>query len=232
MAALRNTALNHNIRTSSLGRCYVRLNSNLARTYTAALLITLSLGAPVLAKGRPGRPGRPADTSTTTSVVVDISKIHIDNFGRVDPTYYRGAQPQGHDYADLAALGVKTVINLTSDDAQTNEPAMTKQAGMKYFQIPMTTSVPPTSAQLAQFFKIVNDPANQPVYVHCVGGRHRTGVMTAAYRMTQDGWTADQAFKEMKQYKFGMDFLHPEFKKFVYAYSPQAVAPTRQIAAR
>ena len=109
---------------------------------------------------------------------------------------------------------------------------MTTQAGMKYFQIPMTTHEPPTSAQLAQFLKIVNDRASQPVYVHCVGGRHRTGVMTAAYRMTQDGWTADQAFKEMKQYKFGMDFLHPEFKEFVYAYSPKAVAPTQQIAAR
>jgi tyrosine-protein phosphatase SIW14 len=67
----------------------------------------------------------------------------------------------------------------------------------------------------------VNDPANQPVYVHCVGGKHRTGVMTAVYRMTQDGWTADQAFKEMKQFKFGADFLHKEFKEFVYSFYSQ-----------
>jgi len=39
--------------------------------------------------------------------------------------------------------------------------------------------------------------------------------MTAVYRMTQDGWTPEQAFKEMKLYKFGADFLHPEFKRFV-----------------
>jgi hypothetical protein len=45
--------------------------------------------------------------------------------------------------------------------------------------------------------------------------------MTAAYRMTQDGWTADQAFKETKQYKFGADFLHPEFKAFIYRYSSE-----------
>ena len=31
--------------------------------------------------------------------------------------------------------------------------------------------------------------------------------------------TPDQAFKEMKRYKFGWDFLHPEFKRFVYAYA-------------
>lgn len=192
----------------------MRLNNITARTYITALLIVLSLGAPIAAKGRAAGVG-------STTHVVDISAIRIDNFGRVDPMYYRGAQPEGHDYADLAALGVKTIINLTSDDAAPNEGAIVAQAGMRYFQIPMTTHEPPTSAQLAQFLKIVNDPASQPVYVHCVGGRHRTGVMTAAYRMTQDRWTADQAFKEMKQYKFGADFLHPEFKKFVYGYSTQ-----------
>jgi hypothetical protein len=42
--------------------------------------------------------------------------------------------------------------------------------------------------------------------------------MTAVYRMTRDGWSADQVFKEMKQYEFGPDFMHPEFKKFVYGY--------------
>jgi uncharacterized protein (TIGR01244 family) len=196
----------------------LRLNNNFARPHIAALLIALSLSVPASAKGRP------AAASSTANAA--ISNIHIDNFGRVDAMYYRGAQPEGHDYADLAALGVKTLINLTSDDAEPNEKAMAEQAGMKYVQIPMTTHEPPTSAQLAEFLKIVNDPASQPVYVHCVGGRHRTGVMTAAYRITQDGWTADQAFNEMKQYKFGADFLHPEFKKFVYGYAPQLARNT------
>lgn len=149
---------------------------------------------------------------------VAVPSVHIDNFGRVDATYYRGAQPQGRDYADLATLGIKTVINLTSDDALAEEKSMVEQAGMKYLQIPMTTHAVPTAAQLAEFLKVVNDSASQPVYVHCVGGRHRTGVMTAAYRITHDGWTSDQAFKEMKQFKFGADFLHAEFKQFVYGY--------------
>jgi protein tyrosine/serine phosphatase len=150
------------------------------------------------------------------------SPVDIDNFGQVSATYYRGAQPSGHDYAALAALGVKTVINLASDDATPDEQALSEQAGMKYVQIPMTTHQAPTAAQQAQFLQIVNDPANQPVYVHCVGGRHRTGVMTALYRITQNGWTGDRAFQEMKQYKFGADFLHPEFKAFVYDYHSAA----------
>ena len=149
------------------------------------------------------------------------SSVRIDNFGRVNANYYRGAQPVGQDYEDLAALGVKTIIDLTSDDAQPNERQSVSQAGMRYVQIPMNTHREPTNAQIAQFLSIVNDPASQPVYVHCVGGKHRTGVMTAIARMTNDGWSADQAFSEMKQYKFGSDFLHSEFKRVVYAYPAQ-----------
>ena len=149
------------------------------------------------------------------------SSVRIDNFGRINANFYRGAQPVGQDYDDLAALGVKTIIDLTSDDAQPNERQMVSRAGMRYVQIPMTTHREPSNAQIAQFMSIVNDPASQPVYVHCVGGKHRTGVMTAIYRMTNDGWSADQAFSEMKQYKFGADFLHSEFKRVVYAYPAQ-----------
>jgi tyrosine-protein phosphatase SIW14 len=159
------------------------------------------------------------------------SRVRIDNFGQINARYYRGGQPDARDYADLAALGVQTIVNLTSEDAQANEPELAKQNGLRYFQIPMTTRQPPTAAQLAEFMEIVDDPANQPVYVHCVGGRHRTGVMTAVYRMTEDGWTADQAFAEMKKYQFGMDFLHPEFKKFVYQFHPAAKKSLRPVLA-
>ena len=181
---------------------------NSARLSAVVLALTLSLG-PAGAQYAFAGPEKGS---------VAVPSVHIDNFGRVDATYYRGAQPQGRDYADLATLGIKTVINLTSDDALAEEKSMVEQAGMKYLQIPMTTHAVPTAAQLAEFLKVVNDSASQPVYVHCVGGRHRTGVMTAAYRITHDGWTSDQAFKEMKQFKFGADFLHAEFKQFVYGY--------------
>lgn len=186
----------------------MRLNTSLARPYTAALLVAFWLASPSAAQT--------ANTRPSTNVV-HTAKVRIDNFGRVNPNYYRGAQPNGRDYADLSAVGIKTLINLTSDDAA-NEKTMAENAGMKHFQIPMTTHVPPTPEKLAEFFSIVNNPANQPVYVHCAGGRHRTGVMTAVYRMTHDAWTAHQAFTEMKEYKFGADFLHPEFKKFIYGY--------------
>lgn len=150
--------------------------------------------------------------------------VRIDNFGQVSTVLYRGSQPHRRDYDDLKSLGVKTIVNLTSDDGDPNERSMAEAAGIAYVNIPMSMHVPPTPAQIAQFLALVNDPASQPVYVHCVGGRHRTGVMTAAYRMTNQGWSGDKAFKEMKQYNFGPSFLHPEFRDFVYNYRPAVVA--------
>ena len=170
--------------------------------------------------------GIAADKTTSTSISAARSRIHIDNFGQVNATYFRGAQPNGRDYTDLAALGVKTVIDLQRD-FNPAEQKLVEAAGMTFHRIGMTTREAPTKEQLVSFLEIVNDPSNQPVYVHCAGGRHRTGVMTAAYRMTHDKWSAEQAFKEMKQFKFGADFLHPEFKQFVYGYQiePQQTAP-------
>ena len=163
-------------------------------------------------------------SSTATTSAPATPAIGIDNFGRINETYYRGAQPGGRDYTDLAALGVKTVIDLQQDGLAI-ERQFVESAGMRFFRIPMTTRTAPTSDDISRFLQLVNDPANQPVYVHCAGGRHRTGVMTAVYRMSHDGWNSDRAFKEMKQYDFGADFLHPEFKRFVYGYQSEPKAP-------
>jgi uncharacterized protein (TIGR01244 family) len=157
-------------------------------------------------------------TKAQTEGIQKQSAVKIDNFGRIDDHYYRGAQPENQDYGDLAGLGIKTVISLTSDDTEPDEKAMVEKAGMNYHQIPMDSHIPPTPSQLAEFLRIVNDADNQPVYVHCAAGKHRTGVMTAVYRLTQYGWTADQAYKEMKQFKFGASLFHPKLKSFVYDY--------------
>jgi protein tyrosine/serine phosphatase len=161
--------------------------------------------------------------STTQAAAGTKNGTRIENFGRINDGYYRGGQPQGSDYQDLAAMGIRTIIDLQEADGDPNEASLARAAGMTYYRIPMSTHRPPTSDQLALFFKLVGDPAAQPVYVHCKGGRHRTGVMTAAYRMSFDGWKADRAFAEMKQYDFGPDFLHPEFKRYVYSYDVRRV---------
>jgi len=175
---------------------------------TAALAIVLSLGGPhqVFA----------ASAATPMAVA-------IDNFGQVSDGYYRGAQPKGDDYKALAGIGIKTVIDLS--DEQESEAASVQAAGMRFVRIPLTTRAAPAKAAVEQFLALVSDPSNQPVYVHCQGGRHRTGIMTAAYRMSHDHWTPDQAFAEMLKYEFKKGFVsHDALKKFVFAFSPAAYA--------
>jgi protein tyrosine/serine phosphatase len=95
---------------------------------------------------------------------------------------------------------------------------------MRYFNIPMKASRAATEEQTAYFLKLVNDPENWPVYVHCKGGRHRTGALTAVYRITRDGWTAEQAYDEMKRYDFNNGVLGGIFggpsaqKRFVFSF--------------
>ena len=170
------------------------------------LLATFVLERPARAQG------------VVTHVAPETMKIY--NFAKVSDDYYRGGQPMGEDYTHLVALGVKTVINLTNEeDGDGEEKKLVEQHGMKYLSIPMTTRKPPTDGEFAAFLAAVDEDGG--VYVHCVGGRHRTGVMTAIYRMTKDGLNGDQAFQEMKQYKYGPDFLHPEFKKFIRGFQPK-----------
>jgi protein tyrosine/serine phosphatase len=193
------------------------LNSTAARRYTAALALSLTLGSfPASAAA-----GADRAAAASTTVPAAPANVRIDNFGRVNDHYYRGAQPKGHDFADLAALGIKTVIDL-AEEGDRAEEANAAKAGMKFVRIPMTTHETPGPQTIAKFLALVNDPASQPVYVHCMGGRHRTGVMTAIYRMTADAWTPVRAFSEMKQYKFGADFLHQEFKDFVLGFTAVA----------
>ena len=176
------------------------VNRMLARRCAVAVLLAFSLAASLAAQ---------PNSSTT------LATIHIDNFGKINDNYYRGAQPNSGDYGDLSALGVRTVIDLTRD-GRSDEEGLVTHTGMKFFRIPMTTSDRPEETAVAQFLKLVDDPANQPVYVHCQGGRHRTGVMTAVYRMTEDGWTADRAYAEMKQFNFEGFPGHPTLKQFVF----------------
>jgi protein tyrosine phosphatase (PTP) superfamily phosphohydrolase (DUF442 family) len=141
----------------------------------------------------------------------------IDNFGQINPNYYRGAQPDVDGYGQLKQLGVKAVINLR-DDPMAEEAGWAADHGMQYFNIPLSTNKPATAEETKHFLALVNDSQNWPVYVHCQGGKHRAGEMTAIYRIAHDSWTADQAYKEMKQYKFYSFPFQGSLRDYVYHY--------------
>ena len=181
----------------------------------SAIVVALSLALLAAAEPKAGKP----------------VGIAIKNFGCVNEAYYRGAQPEQKDYASLASLGVKTVIDLERD-GDSHEQQMVEANGMKFYRLAMDTTSTPDAETVERFLGLVNDSANQPVFVHCHGGRHRTGVMTAIYRITHDKWTPDQAFAEMQKYEFNKGFGHGALKDFVYAYGgPNSTGKTEVIKA-
>src|SRR6267143_7173175 len=77
-----------------------------------------------------------AIATAQTSKQAAFSNIHIRNFGQLDARFYRGAQPKEQDYKDLAALGVKTIID-PREDPTSYERRDTEALGMRYINIPM-----------------------------------------------------------------------------------------------
>ncbi len=150
------------------------------------------------------------DTSGTAGV-------DIENFGQVNDHIYRGGQPKGDNFKQLATIGVKTIIDLRAD-FEASEKGDAERAGLHYINLPLEPKAVPTAEQAAKFLELVKNEANWPVYVHCAGGRHRTGSMLAVYRMETDHWTIDQAYDEMKQYDFYTRLGHGCFKDFVFDY--------------
>src|SRR5437660_3093177 len=92
-----------------------------------------------------------AQTTASQSPNPSIN-VRIRNFGQMDARFYRGAQPSEQDYKDLAALGVKTVIDLR-DDPQRSERPLVESLGMKYISIPMDSKKYPTPQVTEMFLK-------------------------------------------------------------------------------
>lgn len=168
-------------------------------------------------------------SATIPSPRKETFPVSIENFGKVNDNFYRGAQPRKEEFAQLKRLGIKTVIDLRKD-SEREEPDSVRSAGMQYFNIPLKASRPATEEQTSLFLSLVNEPANWPVYVHCKGGRHRTGALTAVYRITHDGWTADQAYQEMKEYDFNNGFFGgpASQKRYVYSFYERFRTASRQ----
>ena len=161
-----------------------------------------------------------AQTSPATA-----TGISIKNFGQMTENLYRGAQPAESDYKALADFGIKTIVDLRNDE-ESFARSSAEAAGLKYVNIPMDGVSAPSDADVAQFLKVVNDPASGKVYFHCKAGIHRTGTMGAVYRINHDGWDYDKAYAEMKNYQFSAGLFHGALKSFVKRYAQQS-APAR-----
>ena len=148
----------------------------------------------------------------------DVRYPELPNFHQVNAGLYRGAQPKADGMRKLAALGIKTIINLRAADERSRaEETEARAAGLRYFNIPMEGLSRPKDEQVERALAIINDAANQPVFVHCKRGADRTGTLIAIYRIMHDGWSSEDALREAKRY--GMSWMEFGMKDYVRDYS-------------
>ncbi len=171
-----------------------------ARYKFAALVIALSLLPLAYASGSQSQPDQ-----------------SLPHFHQVNQHLYRGAQPRKGGLKRLAELGIKTVINLRGESEGTrDEETEAKEAGLTYFSLPMSALGRPDDEVIERALAIINDAQYAPVFVHCKHGEDRTGTLVACYRISRDGWTAEQALEEAKS--FGMMRIQFRMKSYIKDY--------------
>jgi len=92
------------------------------------------------------------------------------------------------------------VIDMRGGSNKTEESAVAK-LGMKYVSIPWHCPFP-TDGPFAHFLKVIDDNPGEKIFVHCRLGDDRTGLAIATYRMSNEGWSPDEAMNEMKEFGF------------------------------
>ena len=144
----------------------------------------------------------------------ELAKAAVPRFRQVAPGLYRGGQPSPAGFEFLKWRGIKTVINLREEH---DEREAVEKLGMKYFYFPMNARDSVSEATIDQFFSVLKNPQNQPVFVHCRRGADRTGFMMGLYRIAQQGWDGRAAYQEARA--LGMRWWYLGLKKQLYEYA-------------
>lgn len=136
----------------------------------------------------------------------------------------------------VAERGIRTVISFRDGESAIDreEEAWVQARGLKFVRIPHRPWLPDASGQipaeigLAEFRRVMDDPANYPVLVHCFAGIHRTGAACAIYRIDYQGWTNAEAMAEMRAMGYTILDDHADVKGYFSSYrsprSPRGVS--------
>jgi tyrosine-protein phosphatase SIW14 len=104
----------------------------------------------------------------------------------------------------------------------TRESEVCRDLGAKFVFLPVELvngrefprRQPPT---IAAFLKLMDDPETYPILFHCKAGLHRTGVLAALYRQEYEGWSKEDALRELKNHGFG-EFVSSAANPYIVQY--------------
>ena len=123
---------------------------------------------------------------------------------------------------DLRFPGTGDDVNNPEDAAEleAEKSAVAKIKGLNYFND--GSDQVPTKENLVLFYKIMDNPANYPVLIHCYHGVGRAELYSAVYRIEYENWDKDEArtstrfLTKWSSFDLGKpkgDFLHNYIKR-------------------
>lgn len=174
-----------------------------------------------------------SDARVPVEQSLSSEKLHISGVrdaGKVNDFLYRGAQPNDKALGELQALGITTIVDLRGErhGLIRKEEKHAESLGMDFINLPGNGWSPPPDRQVAQFLSLMQETPKRRVFIHCWLGGDRSGVFIAAYRIAFDGWTPDQAIREMHVFHYN-SFWHPAMTKYVREF-PSRLASSPELA--
>ena len=172
----------------------------LSRQLSSILAVSLLIAIPVCVGQSSEQTSPPSSVQPSSVIGRKISQKGLPNLGQVTPTLYRGALPTAQGIETLQKMGIDIVVDLRAGPNASEEQTVT-QRGMRYVSLP-SVCYSPRDETFAQFLALVRENQDKRIFVHCQLGVDRTGMAVASYRMAEEGWTPDQAMKEMQAFGF------------------------------
>jgi protein tyrosine phosphatase (PTP) superfamily phosphohydrolase (DUF442 family) len=167
-------------------------------------------------------------TNRPASWAQPIALSGVPNLHKVSKGLYRSAQPSREGMQALKKMGTASIVKLRSFHSDRDELART---GLGYEHIYMK-AWNPERKEIVRFLKIVTDPEQGPVLVHCLHGADRTGTMCALYRIAVEGWSREAAIREMREGGFGFHSVFANLPEWIQALDIDAIKKDAGMASR
>ena len=142
-----------------------------------------------------------------------VKGTSIGNLHKLTPQVYRSAQPTAAGMRELENLGVKTVIDLRDFNDDKKGAHGTK---LRLLRVKMD-AWHIEDEDVARVLALLRRKENGPFLVHCQHGADRTGVVCAMFRIIEQGWTREDAIRELTEGGYGFHAMWKNIPRYLRA---------------
>lgn len=142
-----------------------------------------------------------------------------ENFSFVCGKIYRSSFPRIENFKFLQKLKLKSIICLIPEDYPTENSKFNEENNINFFQIGLSGNKEPfvkiKPDLVTKALKIILNPENQPILIHCNRGKHRTGCISGCIRKLQS-WSLSMIFDEYRKFAYPKE--RPLDQQFIEMY--------------